>query len=51
MTDTRHEIHFKTGVCNFLKNRAIAELLYRFSCGSFRDLNESRAFYLGADIL
>ena len=29
MTETTHEIHFKTGVYNFLKNRTVAELLYR----------------------
>jgi aminobenzoyl-glutamate utilization protein B len=29
MTGTTHEIHFKTGVYNYLKNRTVAELLYR----------------------
>ena len=29
MTDTTPEIHFKTGAYNFLKNRTVAELLYR----------------------
>ena len=29
MTETIHEINFKTGVYNYLKNRTVAELLYR----------------------